>query len=95
MLCPLGKCLVRRCTVDAFWRGVANYANGKPAKPGDMVLDISSGELLIVERVDSCPTINTLCHPVFGDGMDRDSRSLIPIADARNILHRAAKALTP
>ncbi len=71
----------------------ATYANGKPVRPGDVVLDINSGERLIVERIDSCPTVNTLCHPVFGDGTDRDSRSLIPIADARNILHRAAKDL--
>lgn len=91
MLCPLGKCLVRRCTVDAFWRGVANYANGKPAKPGDMVLDINSGELLIVERVDSCPTSNIVAHPALSLGWDRESASLILLTDARNYLHRAVK----
>ncbi len=71
---------------------MAEYANGKPCKPGDRVMDINTGEVLIVERVDSCPTVNTLCHPVLSYGKDCDSRSLLPIMDAMAILHRAIRS---
>jgi hypothetical protein len=72
----------------------ATYANGKPANLGDRVMDINSGEVMIIERLDDCPTVNALAHPVISDGINCDTRSLLLLSDARNIIHEGIRALT-
>lgn len=63
------------------------YANGKEPAPGDLVVDINTGELLIVERVDQCPTSNVVAHPALSLGITKDSAELMLLRDSRTILN--------
>jgi hypothetical protein len=72
---------------------VVTYANGRPARPGDRVLDINSGELLVVESIDpNCPTLNILAHPAIACAFNKSAAELMPIEEVRRILNAAAAA---
>ena len=66
----------------------ALYKNGRPAVLGDRVLDINSGDIFIVEDLDSdCPTANVRGVPAFAAPIDLRSCELLLLADARRILN--------
>jgi hypothetical protein len=63
------------------------YRNGRPAAPGDRVLDVNSGDIFIVECLDpDCPTANVRAVPAFATALDLRSVELMRLDDARAIL---------
>lgn len=61
-----------------------HYANGREAKPGDRVLDINTGQLLVVESVSpASPTSNVEAHPALPHPLWKTCNELIHVDDAR------------
>ena len=66
----------------------ALYKNGRPAALGDRVLDINSGDIFIVEELDSnCSTANVRGVPAFAMSLDLCSRQLLRLDDARKVMN--------
>lgn len=68
---------------------------GKEIRPGDRVVDVNSGEILLVERLQPGQTANVVASPISAaPGLWRDNFNLVHLDEALAML-RTQKPKTP